>query len=415
MAVSSVGRLAIDGGTPVRDIQKRPWPQWPVYDEREQAALERVLKSGRWWYVEGDQCVTFEKEFAALQNCTCGVTCTTGSAALEIALRALDIGCEDEVIVPAYTFVATASAVLAAGAVPVFADIQPDTFNIDAASVEAAVTPKTRAIIPVHIGGRPADMDAICAIATRHGLAVIEDAAQAHGAAWRGKGVGSLGDLGTFSFQASKNLNGGEGGMIVSTDARLGDKAWSVMNVGRVRDGRWYEHHVLGSNFRMTEWQAAVLRVQLQRLPEQMVCRSLSSEYLHKLLADVPGILLPSEDDRITSHARHLITLRYQAEEFGGKPLDWLVKALCAEGIPCSMSYVPLYREEIFRRYAERDGAWCKLGRRIDYPAMRLPACETVCRDTIWITQHNLLGPLQNMDDVAEAFGKVRRIVNGRD
>src|SRR5579871_1174348 len=201
--------LALEGGAPVRDTQIRPWPTWPIYNTTEERALLDVLHSGRWWYVEGDQGVAVEAEFAAFQDARFGVACTNGTPALEIALRALGIGCGDEVIVPPYTFVATAGAVLTVSATPVFVDIEGDTLNIDPAQIEAAITPRTRAIIPAYIAGRPADMDAILEIARRHNLRVIEDAAQAHGAEWRGKHVGALGDLGTFSFQASKNLNSG--------------------------------------------------------------------------------------------------------------------------------------------------------------------------------------------------------------
>ena len=211
-------QLAINGGTPVVDIVEAPWPKWPIYDEREEKALLDVLHSEKWWYVEGTNGKLLEQEFAAYQNAKYGVACTNGSAALEICLRALGIGCGDEVIVPPYTFIATASAVLASGATPIFADIEGDTLNIDPLEIEKAITSRTKAIIPVHMAGRPADMDAIIALKEKHNLFVIEDAAQAHGAEWNGTKVGALGDMGTFSLQASKNLNAGEGGLIISNN-----------------------------------------------------------------------------------------------------------------------------------------------------------------------------------------------------
>lgn len=398
---------AIRGGTPVRDVAQRPWPKWPIYDETDERALLDVLHSGAWWSVEGDQCKLFETEFAKFQDASYGVTCTNGTAALEIALRAIDVGCGDEVIVPPYTFMATASAVLAVGATPIFVDICGDTLNMDPAQVEAAINSRTRAIIVVHIAGRPADMDAIPAIATRHGLTLIEDAAQAHGAAWRGRKIGAIGDLGTFSFQASKNLNAGEGGIVISNSEAMADAAWSVANVGRIRSGKWYEHQALGSNFRLTEFQGALLRTQLKRIPEQTQRRAANANYLSELLKTECGVMLMAEDSRITIHANHLFAFRYRPEVFGGASYTEFVGALSAEGVPCSTGYVPLYRERLFERHAKREGAWCQIGRRIDYPAMRLPECEKVVADTVWISQMALLGTKADMDDIATAIQKL--------
>ena len=403
------GKLAIEGGMPVRDIAARPWQRWPIYDEREERALLETLHSGNWWSVEGTQGIEFEKEFAAFQQAKHGVACTNGTAALEIALRALGIGCGDEVIVPPYSFVATASAVVTVGATPVFIDIEGDTLNIDPALIADAISPRTRAIIPAYIAGRPADLDSIMAAAKKCDLRVIEDAAQAHGAEWRGRKVGAIGDFGTFSFQASKNLNAGEGGIILSNDAALADAAWSVVNVGRVRDGRWYEHPVLGGNYRQTEFQSALLRVQLTRLPEQSVRRTENARVLRELLTGIEGIHLPRLDERITCHAYHLFTFRYQPEQFGGRSLDSFVAALMAEGIPCSTGYVPLYKEGIFARQAGGQGAGlCRAGRAIDYGALCLPVCEAVCADTVWMPQTLLLGTAEDMSDIAAAIAKIQ-------
>ncbi len=400
-------QLAIEGGTPVRDIARAPWPVWPICAADEERALLAVLHSGKWWGVEGDQGRLFEQEFAAYQHARFGLVCTNGTAALEIALRALGIGCGDEVIVPPYTFVATASAPLAVGATPIFVDIQPDTLNIDPAQIEAAITPRTRALVPVHIAGRPADMDAILAIAAKHHLAVIEDAAQAHGAEWRGTRVGALGDFGTFSFQASKNLNSGEGGMVLSSKEALADAAWSVINVGRIRGGHRYAHQVLGGNFRMTEFQSAILRAQLRRLPEQNARRTANARYLRELLAAIPGIVLPTDDPRITSHAYHLFTFRVDLDRLQGRTYPEFIEALAAEGIPCSDGYVPLYREGLFTRKSRKEVQWCQAGRAIDYTLLNLPVCEQVCGDTIWLPQTLLLAERRDMEDVAAALAKV--------
>lgn len=400
-------RLAIEGGTPVRDIVRAPWPTWPVYDAEEERALLGVLHSGKWWGVAGDQGRQFEQEFAAYQHARFGLVCTNGTAALEIALRALDIGCGDEVIVPPYTFVATASAVLAIGATPIFVDVLPDTLNIDPAQIEAAITSRTRAIIPVHIAGRPADMDAVLEIAKKCHLAVIEDAAQAHGAEWRGTRVGALGDFGTFSFQASKNLNSGEGGMILSNNEALADAAWSVINVGRIRGGHRYAHQVVGGNFRMTEFQSAILRTQLRRLPEQTALRTANARYLRELLSDIPGISLPSDDPRITTHAYHLFTFRVDLDRLGDLTYEGFLETLEAEGIPCSDGYVPLYREGLFTRKSRREGRWCQAGPYVDYTALHLPVCEQICGDTIWLPQTLLLATRRDMEDVAAALAKI--------
>ena len=399
---------AVNGGTPVRDTAQNPWPKWPIYDETEEQALLDVLHSGAWWSVEGTQGKQFEAEFAAFQDAKFGVNCTNGTAALEICLRALGIGCGDEVIVPPYTFVATASAVLAVGATPIFVDIETDTLNIDPNQIEAAITPRTRAIILVHMAGRPADMDAIPAIAKKHGLALVEDAAQAVAAAWRGTRVGAIGDFGTFSFQASKNLNAGEGGIIVSNDEGLADKAWSVTNVGRVRSGRWYEHQVLGGNYRLTEFQSAILRTQLRRVPDQTVKRAENAEYLASLLEGVDGVQLMRKDDRITTHANHLFTFRYRKDAFGGVGYPDFVKALAAEGIPATTGYVPLYKERVFARFAIKDGAWCKSSVTPNYPMLMLPACEAITQDLVWIHQTALLAERKDMDDIATAIGKLQ-------
>jgi dTDP-4-amino-4,6-dideoxygalactose transaminase len=402
-------QLAIEGGAPVRDTHQSPWPVWPIYDETEEKALLEVLHSGKWWYVEGTEGTTIEKEFAAFHDAEYGVACTNGSAALEIALRALGIGCGDEVIVPPYTFIATASAVLSVSATPVFVDVEEDTLNIDAALIEAAITPRTKALIPVHIAGRPADMDAVMEIARRRELYVIEDAAQAHAAEWKGRKVGAIGDLGTFSFQASKNLNAGEGGMIISNNEEYADAAWSVMNIGRVRSGRWYEHRVLGSNFRLTEFQSALLRTQLKRLPEQTARRNVCGRYLRELLAEVPGIRLPSEDPRITCHAYHLFTFRYVPEAFGGRPREEFLRALGAEGVPCTSGYVPLYKEAVFTRYVGSGSAFCQARKPQDYPNLCLPVCEQVCADTVWLQQNMLLGDRSDMEDIATAIARIQR------
>ncbi len=397
-------RLAIDGGEPVR---QRPFPAWPVWDEREERALLDVLRSGRWGEIDGTAVERFQTRFAALQDARHCVVVANGTAALRVAFRALGVGIGDEVIVPPYTFIATASAALEVGAIPIFADIDPDTYLLDPAAAEAAITPRTRAIVPVHVAGCPADMDALGEVAARHGLYLLEDAAQAHGAAWRGQGVGALGNLGTFSFQASKNLNAGEGGALVTNDDDLAELIWSLHNVGRVRDGAWYRHEILAGNERLTEFQAALLLAQLERLPEQMARREAAATYLDRELAAIEGIRPLRRDPRVTAHAHHLYILRYDAAAFGGLKRDQLVRALKAEGIPCSTGYTPLSDSPAIRREVEH--LLALLGRRDRAPAVVIPNAERACREAIWLPQYVLLGDEEDMADIVAAVRKIQQ------
>jgi len=231
-----LAKLALNGGKPVRT---KPFPKWPVFDERELEALKGVLESG-FWGIGGSRKKEFEEKFAAYQDAKYGVAVTSGTAALEVSLRALGIGCGDEVIVPPYTFMATVTTVFYVNAIPVFADIDPEAYTIDPKSVESVISERTKAILPVHVSGRPADMDGLLSIAKKYDLFILEDACQAWGSEWRGKRVGAIGNMGTFSFQSSKNITSGEGGIIVTNDEDLYTKAWSLHNCGRRPRGLWY-------------------------------------------------------------------------------------------------------------------------------------------------------------------------------
>lgn len=388
-------QLAIDGGTPLRTA---PWPVWPRFDEREERALLEVLHSRRWGSLAGDKVTTFEQRFAEFQGARYGVCVPNGTLALQMALHALGIGPGDEVITSPYTFIATASAALALGARPVFVDIEPDSMNIDPTHIEAAITSRTRAIIPVHIGGRPTNMDGVCEVATRHDLPVLEDACQAWGAEWRGQRVGAIGALGTFSFQSSKNITSGEGGIVVTNDAKLAELCWSIHNVGRIRDGAWYQHEILGWNLRMPEWEGAILLAQLERLPEHMALRDDNAAYLSAALAQVPGLDPLPNDPRVTRNAWHLFMLRYDPGEFGGHSRDEFIRALQAEGVtPCSAGYVPLYRAPAIRK---------ALG---NAALPHLPVVEDVSQGIVWLFQTVLLGDHHDMDTIIDAALKIQR------
>jgi dTDP-4-amino-4,6-dideoxygalactose transaminase len=403
--------LALEGGTPVHS---GGWPRWPVWDEREERALLEVLRSGAWGMTQGNAVAEFERAWATFQQARHCVAVVNGTSALEVALRALELEPGDEVIVPPYTFVATAAAVLLAGALPVFADIDPTTYELDPLAAEAAITPHTRAIVPVHIAGCPPDMDGILAVARRHGLRVVEDAAQAHGAEWRGRRVGALGDLGTFSFQASKNLNSGEGGAIVTDDETLYRRVWSLHNVGRAltehwRTSGWYQHDLLGFNYRLTAFQAALLMAQMSRLEGQMARREQAAQLLDRELATIPGIRPQARDPRVTAHAHHLYVLRYEAAEFGGRPREPFLKALRAEGIPCSPGYtVPLHHSPAI---VDAIQALCsRLGRQDDRLQQPLPVAERASSaEGVWLTQSMLLAEQQDLQHIPEAVAKIQR------
>jgi dTDP-4-amino-4,6-dideoxygalactose transaminase len=399
-------RLATDGGTPVRTA---PFPTWPIYGQEEEKALLDVLHSGVWG-IGGDAGKGFQARFADFQNAKHCVLVPNGTVALEVALHAAGVSYGDEVIVPPYTFVATASAVMTVGAIPVFADIDPDTYLMDPARAEALFGEHTKAIIPVHIAGCPADMDAFVDIGKRHNLIVIEDACQAHGAAWRGRRVGAIGHMGAFSFQSSKNITAGEGGAVVGDDDGLMEAAWSYHNVGRIRSGRWYQHERLGSNARMSEWQAAVLLAQMPRVEQHMDLREKNGASLDRMLSEIPGIRTMKRDPRVTANAHHLYMFRYDGKAFGGKSRADFLKALAAEGIPCASGYVPLYREnaviDTCRELGELAG---RQSVSVETNSERCPVTERICaEEAVWLFQSMLLGSEQDMKDIAAAVSKIQ-------
>ncbi len=384
--------LAMSGSSPTRNVAEKPWPSWPVFGDEERSNLLRVFDSGVWF--RGDELTRFEQEYAAFQDARFGVSCTNGTAALEMALRALDIGPGHEVIVPAYTFVATAGAVLLCGARPVFADLDLNTYNLDPVDARNRITANTRALMPVHFAGLPCDMDAFRELADSHGLALIEDACHSWGSRWKGKGTGAIGDCGAFSFQMSKNITAGEGGILLTDDESLADRAWSYANCGRNRNGPWYEHHRVATNLRLTGLQAAILRAQLKRLGGQTDRRERNARYLDSRLERVPGIALPVRDERVTRRSYHLYMFRYLEGEWGA-PRSAFLKALEAEGVPCSPGYpVPLYDNPLFESMGAGDS----------------PAClntEDLCRTAVWIQHALLLAETADMDDIADAVQKI--------
>jgi dTDP-4-amino-4,6-dideoxygalactose transaminase len=323
----------------------------------------------------------------------------------------LDVGPGDEVIVPPYTFVATVNVVLLQHALPVFVDTDIDTFQIDARKIDAAITPNTRAILPVHLGGSPADMDTILAVAAKRRVAVVEDACQAHLAEWKGHKVGSLGRAGCFSFQASKNLNSGEGGAIVTNDASLIDRAISFHNNGR-GTGSLSGYVRNGCNYRITEFQASLLSTQLTRVAAQAAVREKNARYLTKQLQQIPGISPASMYPGVTRNAYHLYMFRYDGAHFSGLPREKFLKALRAEGIPSSDGYTPLNREA-FLENTLQSRAYQRIYSKAELQAYRdrnhCPVNDKLCGEAVWFFQTMLLGDTNDMDDIARAIRKIQK------
>jgi dTDP-4-amino-4,6-dideoxygalactose transaminase len=405
-----LAKLALKGGEPVRN---KPFPKWPIFGESEMKALKDVLESG-FWGIGGSRKKEFEEKFAAYQHAKYGIAVTSGTTALEISLRALGVGCGDEIIVPAYTFMATATAVLYVNAIPVFADIDPETYTIDPKSAESLISERTKAILPVHIGGRPADMDALLSLAKKHGLYIVEDACQAWGAEWRGTRVGAIGEIGAFSFQSSKNITSGEGGIIVTNSEELYVKAWSLHNCGRMPQGAWYEHHLPGTNYRITEFQAAILLAQMERFDEQTERRIENAKYLNSKLSKIDGIKPLKDDERVTRHAYHLYIFRFNPEAFGGISKSTLARVLQAEGIPVSVGYSkPLYKEPYLEYFKKCPLSCPYYSKSVDYSNVKMPAAEKACyQEGLWLPQYVLLGSKNDMDDIISAFEKIRENID---
>lgn len=390
-------QLAIDGGTPVRT---KPFPDWPIYGELEEKLLLEVLHSGKWGGTGRIKLPEAEKRFADIHGAKHAISVVNGTVAITVALQACGVGPGDEVIIPPYTFFATASAPLMFGAIPVFADVQEGSLLIDPDQVERLITPKTKAILPVHIAGRPADMTRLKQIADKHGLRIIEDSAQAVGGSWNGQGVGTLGDCGTFSFQSSKNINAGEGGMILTNNDDVAEMAWSLINAGRIPSGEWYQHENVGWNLRMTELQAALLLGQLSRLEEQMLTRETNAAILTELLSKIEGVRVLDEEPQVTRHAYHLYLFKLQPEVAAKTTKREFCEKVVNEGVPLHEGYIALNQNK-----AILEGIRKWTGESRTYSC---PVAEAACsQEAFWLPQNVLLGSEEDMHDIARAIQKV--------
>ncbi|SVA99007.1 uncharacterized protein METZ01_LOCUS151861 [marine metagenome] len=391
--------LALFGGDPVR---KTPFFTWPRVVDGQQEKLINTLVNDSWG-IGSESIRELEDTFALFHEAKSCIAINTGTNALWVALKAAGVSSGDEVIIPAYTFIATATAVLMANATPVFVDIEPNTFNMDPNLIESAITDRTKVIIPVHIGGNPADMESIIDLAMKHKLIIIEDAAQAHGAEWDGKKVGALHKGGIFSFQSSKNMSAGEGGAIVSNDEDFMDTCFAYYNCGRHRDGDWYEHRIMGGNHRMSAMAASLLIPQFETIENDMRIRDKNRQKLDQALSDM-DLEITHRYKKVTRESNHLYLLRYKAENFNDISREKFFDAMRAEGVYTYAGYNPLYREDIFKGQGD-DFPWLK---NVNYSNISCPVTEQIADyQSVWLTQNHLLGDESDIQDIINAFEKV--------
>ena len=386
-------QLAVDGGTPLRS---RPLPPWPVFDQEQISAVSEVLRSGKVNSWTGEQTGLFEREFAEFAGCRYGVAVANGTVALELALRALGIAPGDQVIVTCRSFVASASCCAVRGAIPLFADVDPVSQNVTADTIRAALTSKTRAVIAVHLAGWPCDMDPILELAGRHGLSVIEDCAQAHGATYKGQPVGSLGHVAAFSFCQDKIITtGGEGGMLTTSDSATWERAWSYKDHGKSHHAVYrqdhstvfkWQHESIGTNWRMTEMQAAIGRIALDRLPDWTAARRKNAALLDDRLGHLAAIRLTVPPADI-GHAYYKYYAFLRPEALRPEwTRDRIVRAVQAEGVPCFSGICPaIFQETAFDRPPFR-------------PKRPLPVAEELGQTSLMFPVHPTLTELDVLD-----------------
>ena len=365
---------------------------WPVSSRHDLDGLYNVLKQSKTGK-NGPTAKQFEERFAEYNSVKHCILCANGTVSLELILRGLKIGRGDEVIIPAYTFIATASSVIYAGATPVFADIDYGTSNLSAGSVREKITKRTKAIIPVYIGGRPADLDALAALAEETGLYLIGDAAQAAGSEWKGKGVGTYGIAASFSCQNTKNLNSGEGGIITTNDHALAENIRMILNGGLNQNG---EYQFIGINHNITEWQSSILNTQMDSLDRQIARRMESAAYLDSLLTDIPCVSPPDPDCRITKNTYHIYAFRFHGEKLKNVTRNCFIKAiedeLSAPGV-ISIGYMPLYTFPCLSN---------------DYLNPKTDIVELLSRhEALWIGHRVLLNDKPAIKKIADAIAKV--------
>lgn len=391
------------------------YPSWPVFDQTEENALVEVLKSKSWGRLNGDTVASFEKAYQKLFGAKHCLGVSSGTSALYTILGAMDLGPGDEVILPVYTFVATYNVVVLNYALPVFVDTDLESFQIDADKIEPAITPQTKLIMPVHIGGSPANLDKIMEVGHKSGIPIIEDACQAHLAEWKGKPVGNFGLAGAFSFQSSKNLNTGEGGAVITNDSDFAQTCYRFHNQGQ--GGRTTSYQAgsgtRGTNMRLTEFQGGILLAQMTRLKEQSRRRSENAAYLTSLMKEIPGIEPAKLYEGTTNSAYHLYMFRFDKSHFANMDRDIFLKALNAEGVPCSSGYGTMNKQEYVTGLAENKHYLRIYGKKTMEDWLERNQCPQndllASEQAVWFTQTMLLGTKNDMEQIVEAINKIQK------
>ncbi|MDQ7807661.1 3-amino-5-hydroxybenzoate synthase [Amycolatopsis sp. A133] len=378
------------------NARKAPeFPAWPQYDDAERNGLVRALEQGQWWRMGGDEVNSFEREFAEHHGAAHALAVTNGTHALELALQVMGVGPGTEVIVPAFTFISSSQAAQRLGAVTVPVDVDPATYNIDPEAVAAAVTPRTKVIMPVHMAGLMADMDALAKISADTGVPLLQDAAHAHGARWQGKRVGELDSIATFSFQNGKLMTAGEGGAVVFPEGETEkyETAFLRHSCGRPRDDRRYFHKIAGSNMRLNEFSASVLRAQLARLDEQIAVRDERWALLSRLLGEIDGVVPQGGDVRADRNSHYMAMFRIPglAEEKRNALVDRLVEA----GLPAFAAFRAVYRTDAFWELGAPEES-------VDAIAQRCPHTDAISQDCVWLHHRVLLAGEPELHATAE-------------
>lgn len=396
-------KLAVNGGIPYK---QDPFPAWPVYDEREINNLVDVVKSQNWWRVTGTKVAEFEKKFAQFQGSQFCLGVTNGTNALELALSVLGITESDEVIMPGMTFISTGLAVVNCNATPVLVDIDEDTLCMIPEEFEKAITPKTKAVIPVHMAGHGCEMKRICEIARKNNIAVIEDAAHGHGGEWGKKRLGSFGDFAIFSFQNGKLMTCGEGGALLFNNKEYYDKAYLIQDVGRPRGDTIYRHVIRGANYRMNEFQASILLAQMERVDTYNQLREKNACILDKLMERIPGIRPQGRSVHANRVTHYMYMFYYDKEQFGGLSRERFVECLNAEGIPCCICFPVLSDTEFF---VQNDFNGKKLDYKKEIEAALLNS-HCAAERVVWLHHRTLEGKEKDLEDIAGAILKIQRV-----
>jgi dTDP-4-amino-4,6-dideoxygalactose transaminase len=389
-----------------------------VWDQRDIDAVTEVVKSGHWggYPYPGPRTAEFAKKFVDMQGGKFAVPMANGTITMEVALRASGIGWGDEVIVPAYTFQATAAAPMAAGAVPIIVDVDRTNYCLDPKAAEKAITPKTKAIIPVHLGSNMADMDAIMELAEKHNLIVIEDCAHAHGAKWRGRGAGTIGHFGSFSLQSSKTLTSGEGGILICQTEELARKVMAVIDCGRGHEGEGGTEGgaspIMGGNYRMTEFQSALATVGVERFPEQAKEREQMAAYMDEALSEIPGVRVLPHDPRHTTRSFYRYIFAIDPKVFGVEH-EVLCAALDAEGVDCWVGYEAMHHYSLFQPRNSRLAVPNAFPERFNFSEMSFPVAEEACEhEAVWLDEAVFRAGRKGVDDAVAAIKKIQKNAN---